>query len=127
ALGKAARAAGEGVPPVFWLKLPPILGDLGLAWLVGLLATRLAPAGRRFPVRGVAVAAILFNPAIFFVSAVWGQADSVFSLLIVASFVLLGDRDASPLREAAGAAALAAAIVTKPQSLFVLPVVLLVL
>src|SRR5438105_1815336 len=29
-IGWAARAAGQGAPPVFWLKLPAILGDLGL-------------------------------------------------------------------------------------------------
>jgi len=126
-LGGAARAAGEGVPPVFWLKLPPILGDLGLAWLVGVLATRLAPRGRLFPVRGVAVAAILLNPAIFFVSAVWGQADSVFALLLVGAFILLGDPDATLGREAGGAALLAAAIITKPQALFVVPIVVLLL
>ena len=126
-LGAAARALGMGAPSVLVLKIPPILADLALAWLVGALAMRVAPAGRRFPVRGIAAAVILFNPAIFFVSATWGQADSVFTLLLVAAFVLLGDADASLRREAAGAALVSAAIITKPQALFVLPVVVVVL
>lgn len=126
-LGAVARAAGRGAPPVFWIKMPPIVADLALAWLVGQLASRLAPAGRRLPVRGIAAAAILLNPAVFFVSAVWGQADSVLAVLVVGAFLCIGTGRPSLRREGAGMALLAAAVATKPQALFVLPVVLLVL
>lgn len=126
-LGGLAKATGMGAPSVFLLKLPPILADLGVAWIVGLLAVRLAPAGRRIPVRGPAVAAILLNPAVFFVSAVWGQVDAVLALLVAASFLAFGTGEATFKREAAGMALLAVAVATKPQALFVLPVVVLLL
>lgn len=126
-LGKLAVGLSGAAPPTFALKLPPVFADLALAWLVAVLAERLAPAGRRLPVRGVAAAAILLNPAVFFVSAVWGQVDSILAVLVVGAFLLLGTGTATFRREAAGTALLAVAFVTKPQAMFVVPVVVLVL
>lgn len=128
-LGVVTRAVGGGAPSVFWLKLPPILADLGLAWIVGSLAVRLLPASRKQPstVRGLAVSGVLLNPAVFFVSAVWGQADVFLALLVTAAYLLLGTGTPSFRREAGGVALLAVAIGTKPQGAFVLPVVALLL
>ena len=128
-LGLAAKLAHNGFPPVFWIKFPSILTDLGLAWVVSLAAHRLTPPsiGRRVPVRVLAAAAILFNPAIFFVSAIWGQADAVLALLVIGSFLLLATGPPTFRREAAGVAVLAIAIATKPQSVFVVPIVVLLL
>src|SRR5476649_675158 len=61
-------------PSYLLLKLPAIVADLGLAWIVGTLAERIAPASlrERLPVRAlVAGGAVLFNPAIIALSAVW--------------------------------------------------------
>ena len=129
ALGKLTRALGGGAPSVFWLKLPPILADLGLALLVGELARRLAPAGvsKRFDIRGPAAAAILLNPAVFFVSAVWGQVDVFLAVLVVGGVLLLGTGETTFRREAAGIALLAVAVGTKPQGAFALPMVVLFL
>ncbi len=127
-VGRVARILGEA-PGVFLLKLPPILGDLGLAWLVMRLAERLAPSGaaRRLPVRGLAAAAILLNPAIFFISAVWGQVDVFLALPVVGALLLLGTEAPSFRREAGGVALLAIAVGTKPQGAFLLPIVALLL
>jgi predicted membrane-bound dolichyl-phosphate-mannose-protein mannosyltransferase len=128
-IGRLARALGSGAPSVFWLKLPPILADLGLAWLIGELATRLAPASltRRIDVRGPAAAAILLNPAVFFISAVWGQVDVFLALLVVGGLLLLGTGAPTFRREAGGIALLAIAIGTKPQAAFAMPMVVLFL
>jgi dolichyl-phosphate-mannose-protein mannosyltransferase len=128
-LGSLARAIGSGAPGVFWLKLPPVFGDLGLAWIVMRAAERLTPAGivRRFPVRGLAAAAILLNPAVFFVSAVWGQVDVFGAVLIGGALLLLGTGLPTFRREAAGLALVAIAIGTKPQAALVVPVVVLLL
>ena len=128
-VGLIAKAVGHGGPSVFAVKLPPVLGDLGLAWLVSKLAQRLTPVSitRRLPVRGIAAAAVLLNPAFFFVSAVWGQVDVFLALPIVGAFLLLGTGVPTFRREAGGMALIALAIGSKPQGAFVLPVVVLVL
>jgi predicted membrane-bound dolichyl-phosphate-mannose-protein mannosyltransferase len=128
-IGRLTRALGSGAPSVFWLKLPPILADLGLAWLISELAVRLAPASlaRRMDVRGPAAAAILLNPAVFFISAVWGQVDVFLAVLVVAGLLLLGTGAPTFRREAGGIALLAVAVGTKPQAAFALPMVVLFL
>jgi predicted membrane-bound dolichyl-phosphate-mannose-protein mannosyltransferase len=128
-LGLVAKVVGHGGPSVLAVKLPPVLGDLGLAWAVAHLAERLAPASvtKRMPVRGLAAAAILLNPAFFFISAVWGQVDVFLALPIIGAFILLGTGVPTFRREAGGMALIALAIGTKPQGAFVLPVVVLLL
>jgi 4-amino-4-deoxy-L-arabinose transferase-like glycosyltransferase len=128
-VGLVAKVFGGGGPSVAMIKLPGVIADLGLAWLVALLAERLAPpdVARRVPVRALAAGAILLNPAVFFVSAVWGQADAVLALLMVGSFLLLGTREQTYRREMGGVALLALAFGTKPQAVFAVPIVVLLL
>ncbi len=129
-LGWVSDALRGSTPPELWLKLPPIFADLGLAWLVGLAAERLAPGRpgtRPIPMRTLGAATILLNPAIFFVSAVWGQADSVLAVLVVGGFLLLGTGAQNLRREAAAMVLLAVAIGTKPQAIFAIPIVVLLL
>ena len=57
---------------VFLIKLPAILADVGLAWLV---VTMLQ--GRPIQFRLGVAAMILFNPALWYLSAVWGQTDAI--------------------------------------------------
>ncbi len=125
-IGGIAKTVGHGAPSVFGVKMPPVAGDLGLAWLVAKLAERLTP-NARFPVRGVAAAAVLLNPAFFFISAVWGQVDVFLALPVIGAFLLLGTGTPTFKREAGGMALMALAIGTKPQGVFVLPVVILLL
>ena len=59
-------------------KLPPILADLGIGWLI----FRLTPNPK---FRLLLTASWLFNPAIIYVSTVWGQVESVPVLFLLAS------------------------------------------
>jgi dolichyl-phosphate-mannose-protein mannosyltransferase len=124
ALGKASRFLLSQPPPVPLLKLPAIISDLLVGALAMLLAARIAPpdASRRIPVRAMAAAAILFNPGLLLVSAVWGQVDSVSALLVLASVCVLAGQP-TIVREASAAVLLAVAATTKAQVIFALPVV----
>jgi predicted membrane-bound dolichyl-phosphate-mannose-protein mannosyltransferase len=128
-LGELAELLFDGTLPVFLVKLPAMLADLGLAWAVMRLAVLVAgtSGNERWWVRPAAAAAILFNPPIVFLSAVWGQVDSVAAFYALAGILLLAPRDASVPAEAGGAALLALAFATKPQTAFLLPVIALVL
>ena len=121
-----AKIVGHGAPSVYAVKIPPVLGDLLLAWLVAKLADRAVPSPR-VPLGGLAAAAVLLNPAFFFISAVWGQVDVFLAIAVIGAFILLGTGPKSFSREAGGMAMMALAIGTKPQGAFVLPVVILVL
>lgn len=124
-IGHLARAVGYEVIPAFLFKLPAIAADLALAVVAMLGARRLFP--RNPGARGLGAAAVLMNPAVIFVSSVWGQVDALAAVFVLASVVMLGTGRASLAREAGGMALLAAAVGTKPQAAFVLPVVVLVL
>ena len=54
----------SATPGYLLLKLPAILADLGLAWIAGTLAARIAPnsARERFPVRALVAAACALQP-----------------------------------------------------------------
>jgi len=129
ALGQLTRFVFQTGPSWTMLKIPPILADLGLAWVAMLLAQRLTPreVQRKLPVRGLAAAAILLNPAVFFVSALWGQADSGGALLVMASLLFLATGPVRLYREAVAAALFGLALGIKPQLGVMLPLLLLVL
>ena len=93
------------------MKLPASLADIGLA-LLALYALRDRLAW------GVAAAiAILLIPAVFDISAWWGQYESIYLLFALAA-VVFALEDRNPL----AAAALALALMTKPQALpFLVP------
>ncbi len=73
--------------PLAIIKLAPIAADVALAWLIWLM---LRERGRRVAL--AATAAVCFNPAFWYLSAIWGQIDSVFVLFMVASIALLAAR-----------------------------------
>jgi len=88
------------------VKLPAAIADVGLAAL-------LVYFFRARPGLAVGAAAIvLLNPAIWIDSAWWGQYESVFTLSILAAFILATDR-----RAVATAVLLGIALMTKPQAL----------
>jgi Gpi18-like mannosyltransferase len=104
-LGKAYLAVAPETPPgtlpdstllTLLIKLPPFLFDMLLAALLYLLVTRRRLWGpqRAGPAWGRWAALIyLFNPAVLWDSAYWGQADAIHSALVVASlFYLSGSR-----------------------------------
>jgi Gpi18-like mannosyltransferase len=116
----------SATPGYLLLKLPAILADLGLGWVAGIFAGRLAPASlkERWPVRSLVMAAVLFNPAIFAESAVWGQVDAVPAVLVLASLLLLFTGRPSLQVDVPALLLFAVAVAIKPQSGFVLPVML---
>jgi dolichyl-phosphate-mannose-protein mannosyltransferase len=119
----------SATPGYLALKLPAILADLGLAWIAGTFAARIAPAqlARRWPVRKLVAASILFNPAIIVLSAVWGQVDSVPAMFVLWSLLLLFTGERSLSRDVTAFLLFAVAFAIKPQAAFVLPVMLYVL
>jgi Gpi18-like mannosyltransferase len=116
----------SATPGYLLLKLPAILADLGLAWIAGTLAARVAPASvrERLPVRVLVAAAVLFNPAVIALSAGWGQVDAVPALFVLWSLLLLFTGAQSLRRDITAFLLFAVAFSMKPQTSFVLPVML---
>lgn len=130
-----ATATGADYPPgymyVLWLlgnapasalplllKVPAILADLGIAFIVYWAARRWL--GERAGL--IAAALYLFIPVTWYDSALWGQVDAVGALLLIASLVLLIEK-----RSEAAIALAMLAILVKPQEAIGLVVVLPVL
>jgi hypothetical protein len=128
-VGKTAQLIGQS--PASWtlLKYPAIVADGILALLVMRLAGQVAVThGRpRHPIQRAAAAAIMLNPALIFVSAVWGQPDSVFATLVVGAFMLLTRKSQSALTETGALCLLWVAAANKPQIVVVLLIVYVVL
>jgi hypothetical protein len=114
----------SATPGYLLLKLPAILADLGLAWIAGTFAERLAPGSlkERIPVRAVVAAVVLFNPAVIALSAGWGQVDSVPVFFVLASLLLLFTGAQSVRRELAAFLLFGIAFSMKPQTCLVFPV-----
>jgi Gpi18-like mannosyltransferase len=94
------------------VKLVPTLADIGGAILIWQILKERIPRNSAY----VASLSYAFNPLIIFVSAVWGQVDSVLILMMLLVVFLL-------LQERFIAAALIGAIslIVKPQGLFLAP------
>jgi Gpi18-like mannosyltransferase len=116
----------SATPGYLLLKLPAILADLGLAWIAGTFAVRIAPVPlkERLPVRALVAAAVLFNPAVIALSAIWGQVDAVPALFVLSSLLVLFTGPQSLRREIGSFLLFAVAVAMKPQSGFVLPIML---
>ena len=119
------RAGVESIPAfggswtgVDLLKLPPILADLAVAWLIWRMALDL---GVRRKVALAAAAIFLFNPVTWFDSVVWGQVDS-FGVI----FLLLGVRELWRDRPERVAVFATLAAVVKPQLGILIPIVIAV-
>jgi len=97
------------------IKAPAVLADIGIGYLTYLIARRTWASGKAF----LAVAIIAFNPAVWFVSAYWGQADSVAAIFLVWALYL-----AVTERFEWAWAALSVAVLIKPQPLVVWPMLL---
>jgi len=100
--------------PVFaiLLKIPANIMDIIAAFLIFLIVRKYKDFRTAFPI----MLFYAFNPAIVYNSAIWGQVDSVFTLFILLTIMFL----VSKRPEIAGVS-MAIAILTKPQSLMLLP------
>lgn len=115
-IGKLFGISGGDPVFVILLKLPSILADLATAYILYSLAKKRFSGS--WP---VAIAALyIFNPAVLIDSAMWGQVDSFMVMLIALGFYTLMESD----RPALCGLPFAAAILTKPQALIVMPAVL---
>ncbi len=97
------------------IKLPAILADVVLAWLVASMALELGVSRRRAL---VAAAVVVFNPVTWFDSVVWGQVDSVGVV-----FLLLGIRELWRGRHERAAILAVVAALVKPQLAILVPIV----
>jgi Dolichyl-phosphate-mannose-protein mannosyltransferase/C-terminal four TMM region of protein-O-mannosyltransferase len=101
------------------IKLPPILADVALAWLVHSLVRELGGSRRAATIGAVLV---IVNPVAWFDSAIWGQVDS-FGVI----FLLLGLRELWRGRpERASFFAVIGAVI-KPQLGILIPILAVVL
>jgi len=126
----ASHDAGYAILHVL-VKLPAILADLGVGILLFALVRRFAGVGTAF---GVA-AFYLFNPAAIYISASWGQVDSISGgLALLAIYALLRSEDPSTSLRAGFAGSRASlawivfawlsfgySILIKPQAAVLLP------
>lgn len=97
------------------LKLPAIIADI----ITGYLLYRFSKKHLSLSMSLFIVGLYVFNPVIIFNSALWGQVDSFLTLFIMIGLLLI---DAGRLPWASALFVLA--ILTKPQGVFVLPVLL---
>ncbi|HJY98713.1 MAG TPA: hypothetical protein VJ227_03295 [Patescibacteria group bacterium] len=68
------------------LKLPAILADFGIAWLVYKIVLEIT---KKKKLARIGAVVWLFNPAVWYNSAVWGQYDAVINFLAMLAFYLL--------------------------------------
>src|SRR3989344_3870666 len=72
------------------MKLPAVFADLGIAWLCFLIVLRLRSGqAKNKMVAILAVSLVLFNPAFFYNSSLWGQIDIIPIFFVLFSFYLL--------------------------------------
>ncbi|MGI6003879.1 MAG: glycosyltransferase family 39 protein [Christensenellales bacterium] len=118
ALGLIVNGLGLAhTQPLFWLiiKLPAIICDVLLAYVLYRYIAR-----RYGPKKGFLFALLLLlNPALWGNSALWGQIDSVLTLLLVMCFIML---DEDKLWQ--GCLLFTLALLIKPQALMVGPALL---
>jgi len=108
-----AGSGGRGFTAL--LKVPPVAADLACAYLIYRILRGRVSARSAY----LAALAYALNPLPIFVSAVWGQIDSVLILVMLATVKLLLEG-----RLVLAAGATAAAVLVKPQGLFLVPLVL---
>jgi len=99
----------------FAIKAPAVLADLGLAYLSFLLVRRTWSTNAGL----WALALVVFNPAVWFVSAYWGQGDSVTALFVVWSVYFMVTK-----RFELAWFMFAFAVLIKPQPIVVVPALL---
>jgi len=106
--------------PVFTilLKMPAIFADIATALLIFLIVRKYGS----FRLAFIAMISYAFNPAIIYNSAIWGQVDSVYTLFFMLALMLFVSG-----RQMLSGVFMALAILTKPQSLVLVPLFALVM
>ncbi|KAB2946195.1 MAG: hypothetical protein MPEBLZ_00382 [Candidatus Methanoperedens nitroreducens] len=106
--------------PVFTilLKTPAIIADIATALLIFLIVRKYGSFNMSF----LSMTVYAFNPAIIYNSAIWGQVDSVYTLFLM--FALMEFVSGKPM---IAGTSLAMGILTKPQSLVLVPLFALIM
>jgi 4-amino-4-deoxy-L-arabinose transferase-like glycosyltransferase len=115
-VGGVANLFGGGVGDL--IKLPPIVADLALGYLVWSMVRELGGSERS---ARIGAALVLFNPVTWFDSVVWGQVDS-FGVV----FLLLALRELWRDRPERAAILATVAALIKPQLGILIPIVAIV-
>jgi len=102
---------------IFLLRFPAVICDL----LIGLLVYLWTRRRLSHAAAAAAAAAFIFNPGVIFDSAVYGQTDSIHTLLTLGAFLLVTQR-----REAWAWGLMGLAMMTKPQTYVLVPLLALV-
>ena len=119
AAGNLANAAAAfGIKAVDIVKLVPSLFDMATGLLIYVFVRRQVS----FKLALVASALYVLNPAVMYDSAVWGQFDAIYTFFLVLALML-----ALKSRPKLAAATYAIAILTKPQSIALLPVLVVLI
>ncbi len=114
-VGTIGRALG-GIGDL--IKIPPILADLGLGYLVWSMIREL---GGRERLALIGAFVVMVNPIFWFDSVIWGQVDSVGVV-----FLLLGLRELWRDRPERAAIFTVVAAIVKPQLGILIPIVAIV-
>ncbi len=112
-IGKAANLSALSEYTTLLLKLPSILADMITSLLIYKFAQEYLSSKRSILLSMF----YIFNPAVFVNSAVWGQVDSFFTLILIAGIILLTKQ-----RIFLSAVFFTAAVLMKPQGIIFLPV-----
>ncbi len=112
AFGSIAKAASINI--LAMVKLVPNLFDLGTAAMIYFFVRKQST----FKLALVATALYAFNPAVIFNAAVWGQYDAVYTFFLVLSLMLV-----LKSKPELSAVAFALGILTKPQGIALLPLI----
>ena len=96
------------------VKLTPNIFDIATAFLIYVFVRQRL----NFKTALLATALYAFNPAVIFNTAVWGQFDAIYTFLLVLSLML-----ALASKPELSAVAFALGILTKPQSIALLPLI----
>jgi Gpi18-like mannosyltransferase len=112
-LARALSTSGTSAT-FFFIKLLPSLFDVATSFLIFVFVRKRLD----FKVALLATALYAFNPAVIFNAAVWGQLDAIYTFFLVLSVML-----ALASKPELSAVAFTLGILTKPQSIALLPLI----
>ena len=100
-------------------KIPSILADLGIVWLIYLFAKKIAPKNKKLHLLSLSL--FLFNPIVFYNSAFWGQIDAIPIFFVLWSiYILMYSK-----RYLTSAVLFTVSLLVKPTILIFLPIYLI--
>jgi Gpi18-like mannosyltransferase len=112
-IGKIASITAINPYYTLLLKLPSIAADI----ITSILIYKLARKKLSLELSMLLAAFYIFNPAVLINSTIWGQVDSLFTLIIIAAVFMLTEK-----KIGISSALFAAAVMMKPQGIIFLPV-----